>query len=155
LDREKQKDVVSQRRGRGRPRLPKDDAKARIVPVRFDLDDFRLLTTVAKANNETLSEWIRKTLRTQAETSMFGRTLHEAMKIVLLQQPDMIASTSAIAAEIARTGLYRRKDGKAPKKNQIGARARKYPELFAFVAPQTIRLIGNPHIPAPREEKRR
>ena len=154
MHREKQKEAVSQKRGRGRPRLPKDDAKARIVPVRFDLDDFRLVTTVAKANNESLSEWIRKTLRTQAETSMFGRTLHEAMKTVLLQQPDMIASTSAIAAEIARAGLYRRKDGKTPKKNQIGARARKYPELFAFIAPQTIRLIGNPHIPAPREEKR-
>ena len=150
MDREKQKEAVIQKTGKGgRPRLPKDDAKARIVPVRFDLDDFRLVTTVAKANNESLSEWIRKTLRTQAETSMFGRTLHEAMKIVLLQQPDMIASTSTIAAEIARTGLYRRKDGKTPKKNQIGARARKYPGLFAFVAPQTIRLI-----PAPREEKR-
>ena len=73
MDREKQKEAVIQKTGRGgRPRLPKDDAKARIVPVRFDLDDFRLVTTVAKANNESLSEWIRKTLRTQAETSMFG-----------------------------------------------------------------------------------
>jgi hypothetical protein len=155
LDSEKHIQALSKKRPRkGRPKLPKGDAKARIVPVRFDRDDLRLVSAAAKANNEGLSEWIRKILRTQAETFMFGSTLHEAMKTVLLQQPDMVASTSTIAAEIARTGLYRRKDGKAPKKNQIGARARKYPRLFAFVAPQTIRLICKPHIPAPREEKR-
>jgi hypothetical protein len=46
----------------GRPKLPKDSAKARIVPVRFKPGDLRLITAAAKASKQTLSEWIRSTL---------------------------------------------------------------------------------------------
>lgn len=72
---------------------------------------------------------------------MFKRTLHEAMRKILLEQPDQTATTSLIADEIDQKRLYLRGDGHAAGKKQIGARARKYPELFAFVAPQTIKLV--------------
>jgi hypothetical protein len=46
----------------GRPKLPKGDAKGRIVPVRFKADDLKRITATAKASKMTLSEWIRSTL---------------------------------------------------------------------------------------------
>ncbi len=46
----------------GRPKLPKGDAKGRIVPVRFNTDDLKRITAQAKANKMTVSEWIRNTL---------------------------------------------------------------------------------------------
>jgi len=47
----------------GRPQLPKGEAKGRIVPVRFKPDDLKVMTAAAKASKQTLSEWIRSTLR--------------------------------------------------------------------------------------------
>jgi uncharacterized protein (DUF1778 family) len=49
-------------RGPGRPPLPKNHAKAKIVPVRFKPDEFKAITKAAKASRQTLSEWIRSTL---------------------------------------------------------------------------------------------
>jgi hypothetical protein len=46
----------------GRPKLPKGEAKGRIVPVRFNTEDIKAIEAAAKANNQTLSEWIRSTL---------------------------------------------------------------------------------------------
>lgn len=46
----------------GRPRLSKKEAKARIVPVRFNPDDLKAITAAAKARKQTLSEWIRHAL---------------------------------------------------------------------------------------------
>ena len=46
----------------GRPTLPKGHAKAHIVPVRFNPDDLRRIETAAKANKQTVSEFIRTTL---------------------------------------------------------------------------------------------
>jgi hypothetical protein len=46
----------------GRPALPKGQAKARIVPVRFNADDLRAIEAAAKAKKLTLSEWIRSAL---------------------------------------------------------------------------------------------
>jgi predicted HicB family RNase H-like nuclease len=46
----------------GRPSLPKGDAKARIVPVRFKPDEFKAISRAAKASKQSLSEWIRGTL---------------------------------------------------------------------------------------------
>lgn len=55
---------MSQKRTRkvGRPKLPKGEAKGRIVPVRFTADDIRAVAASAKASNQTVSEWIRSTL---------------------------------------------------------------------------------------------
>jgi hypothetical protein len=46
----------------GRPVLPKGHAKARIVPVRFKLEEFKAITGAAKASKKNVSEWIRCTL---------------------------------------------------------------------------------------------
>lgn len=45
----------------GRPKLPKGEAKGRIVPVRFTAEDLKAMTQAARANNQSLSEWIRST----------------------------------------------------------------------------------------------
>jgi hypothetical protein len=46
----------------GRPRMPKGEAKGRIVPVRFTADDLKAMAAAAKANNQTVSQWIRSTI---------------------------------------------------------------------------------------------
>jgi predicted HicB family RNase H-like nuclease len=46
----------------GRPKLPRGEAKGRIVPVRFNADDLKAIEAAAKAKKLTLSEWIRSTL---------------------------------------------------------------------------------------------
>jgi hypothetical protein len=46
----------------GRPKLPKGNAKGRIVPVRFSNDDIKRIESAAKASHKTVSEWIRETL---------------------------------------------------------------------------------------------
>ncbi len=46
----------------GRPALPKGHAKAKIVPVRFNPEEFKAMSRAAKAGKQTLSEWIRGTL---------------------------------------------------------------------------------------------
>ena len=51
----------------GRPKLPKGAAKGRIVPVRFAPDDLKAIAAQAKASKQTVSEWIRSTLRTVAD----------------------------------------------------------------------------------------
>jgi len=43
----------------GRPKMPKGEAKGRIVPVRFTHDDLKVMAAAAKASNQTVSEWIR------------------------------------------------------------------------------------------------
>ena len=43
----------------GRPKLPKGEAKGRIVPVRFNANDLKRIESAAKANEKTVSEWIR------------------------------------------------------------------------------------------------
>lgn len=51
----------------GRPKLPKGEAKGKIVPVRFDSDDVKRITSAASAKDQTLSEWIRETLNSALE----------------------------------------------------------------------------------------
>ena len=46
----------------GRPKLPKGEAKGRIVPVRFKPEDLKAIEAAAKANNQTVSEWVRSTI---------------------------------------------------------------------------------------------
>jgi len=46
----------------GRPKLPRGQAKRRIVPVRFAPDDLRAMESKARAAKQSLSEWIRSTL---------------------------------------------------------------------------------------------
>lgn len=46
----------------GRPKLPKGEAKGKIVPIRFAPDDLKAVTAAAKASKQTISQWIRSTL---------------------------------------------------------------------------------------------
>ena len=46
----------------GRPKLPKGEAKGRIVPVRFNAIDIKAVMAAAKASNQTVSDWIRSTV---------------------------------------------------------------------------------------------
>jgi predicted DNA binding CopG/RHH family protein len=46
----------------GRPKMPKGQAKGRIVPVRFNSGSIKAVETAAKAKGLTVSEWIRSTL---------------------------------------------------------------------------------------------
>ena len=46
----------------GRPKMPKGEAKGRIVPVRFNAEDLKAITSAAKGSKQSLSEWIRTTL---------------------------------------------------------------------------------------------
>jgi hypothetical protein len=48
---------------RGRPALPKGHVKANIVPMRLKDEELKAFSKAAKANNLTLSEWMRDTLR--------------------------------------------------------------------------------------------
>ena len=43
----------------GRPKLPKGEAKGRIVPIRFNANDLKRIESAAKADQKTVSEWIR------------------------------------------------------------------------------------------------
>jgi hypothetical protein len=128
---------------RGRPRMAKEDAKGKIVPVRFELDDYKLVTAAAKVGKQTLSAWIRHTLRTAAEVQMFDGMLHKAMMIVLWERDSRTATTREISNEIERRQLYLRKDGETARAKQINARVRQYPELFRFIEPGLVQLVGN------------
>lgn len=51
----------------GRPKLPKGEAKGRIVPVRFSADEVKRITARAAANDQRVSEWIRAAITTAME----------------------------------------------------------------------------------------
>jgi len=46
----------------GRPKLPKGEAKGKIVPIRFTKAEAEQLVKAANRNNQALSEWIRRTV---------------------------------------------------------------------------------------------
>ena len=46
----------------GRPKLPKGEAKGKLVAMRFNADDLKRVEAAARANNKTVSEWMRSTL---------------------------------------------------------------------------------------------
>lgn len=69
--------------------------------------------------------------------------LHEAIEVILKDQPNVKASTRLIADEIATRDLYKRKDGSRAKASQINARVRCYPQLFTFADPGIVQLVRN------------
>jgi predicted HicB family RNase H-like nuclease len=46
----------------GRPKLPRGEAKGKIVPVRFTGEALKAMEAAAKARKQNVSEWIRSTL---------------------------------------------------------------------------------------------
>jgi len=53
---------MPKRRKVGRPKLPKNEAKGRIVPVRFTLEDLKAMEAKAREKDQTISQWIRSTV---------------------------------------------------------------------------------------------
>ena len=51
----------------GRPKLPKGEAKGKIVALRFSADDLKRVSAAAKAKKLSVSEWIRSTLNAAME----------------------------------------------------------------------------------------
>ena len=51
----------------GRPKMPKGEAKGRIVPVRFTADDLKAIALRAKAEHQNISEWIRSMIHAKIE----------------------------------------------------------------------------------------
>lgn len=51
----------------GRPKLPKHEAKGKIVPVRFAAEELDRVYRAAEASNQTVSQWIRSTLAAATE----------------------------------------------------------------------------------------
>jgi len=54
--------VSQNKRKPGRPRLPKGEAKGKIVPIRFTKAEAARLAEPAESNNQSVSEWIRRTV---------------------------------------------------------------------------------------------
>ncbi len=50
----------------GRPKLPKGEAKGRIVPVRFTPNELRAMGSSARLSKESISEWLRRVLPREA-----------------------------------------------------------------------------------------
>lgn len=46
----------------GRPKLPKGEAKGKIMPVRLAADRIKAVEAAAKANKQTVSDWVRSTI---------------------------------------------------------------------------------------------
>lgn len=46
----------------GRPKLPKGEAKGKIIALRFDPNYLKQIDAAAKASKQSRSEWIRSTL---------------------------------------------------------------------------------------------
>ncbi len=70
-------------------------------------------------------------------------TLHEAMRIILLQQPQHTATLQVLSDENRRQDLYRKNkgDGLYPVPDQFKLRTFHYPE-FQFLPPDTVRYVG-------------
>jgi uncharacterized protein (DUF1778 family) len=54
----------------GRPKLSAEEAKGKIVPVRFAPDEFERIAEAASAANQTVSQWIRSAVRIAAKMKL-------------------------------------------------------------------------------------
>jgi predicted HicB family RNase H-like nuclease len=46
----------------GRPKLPKGEAKGKMVNIRFAAERIKAVEAAAKAKNQSVSEWVRSTI---------------------------------------------------------------------------------------------
>jgi predicted HicB family RNase H-like nuclease len=61
------KQPKEKKRKPGRPKLPKHEAKDKIVPVRFAPEDLERVYQAAEKAEQTVSQWIRSTLSAAIE----------------------------------------------------------------------------------------
>jgi hypothetical protein len=61
--------VANQQKPRkvGRPKLPKGEAKGKIVPIRFTKAEHERISKAARTKEQGVSEWIRSTLLADLE----------------------------------------------------------------------------------------
>ncbi len=71
------------------------------------------------------------------------RTLHEAMKEILLEKPNKTMHASDLANEIFNKKLYFKKDGTKAGYNQVRARCGQYPDIFEALPGNYIKLLDN------------
>ena len=69
-------------------------------------------------------------------------TLHEAVAVVLLKQPDKTATFQEIENEIEKRNLFPERKGGIPLAEQVRLRTTvtRYKILFKFIKPDTIKL---------------
>ena len=82
----------------GRPKLPKGEAKGRIVPVRFTADDLREMSSSAKLRQESISEWLRRVL--PRETKHKGYLIQLAVRTA---EPSGFKTQGWIINQLANT----------------------------------------------------
>jgi hypothetical protein len=76
----------------GRPKLPKGEAKGRIVPVRFTARDLKAMESAAKAKDQTLSEWVRSASRAVLGSKVLIQQTNELIE----QSSDLLNRGSAL-----------------------------------------------------------
>lgn len=69
-------------------------------------------------------------------------TLHEAMKLVLAEQPERTMHAASLAEMIYARRLYVQRDGGMARPNQIRARCGHYVDLFEVLPGNLIKLRG-------------
>ena len=84
---------------------------------------------------------ILKTFIKIGELLMNKFKLHEAIVIILQEQPNHTASTQFISDEIYRRKLYLKRDGNKAEAFQMFLRAKNYPHMFELIDRQTIKLL--------------
>lgn len=62
------KQLKQSKRKPGRPKLDAQQAKAKIVPVRFAAEELERIYRAAESSNQTVSQWIRSTLKAATGT---------------------------------------------------------------------------------------
>jgi hypothetical protein len=78
-------------------------------------------------------------------------TLHEAMRVVLLQQSNAWTRIDDLTHEIARQGLYRRRDGLPASTHDVSARSCSYRDWFVRL--EYVIRLRDPAAPPPRRKK--
>jgi uncharacterized protein (DUF1778 family) len=51
----------------GRPKLPKGEAKGKVLGLRFTAEEVKKVTAAARAKKQTVSDWMRSTLNAAME----------------------------------------------------------------------------------------
>jgi hypothetical protein len=140
------------RAGNVRELAPSSDSIARPSAVRSEAHEKSMTDCRTPFNTElvVVKFEIRRPLTPGAAHVSLDRmsnlveTLHDAIEVVLADQPDRTASTAFISQEIERRKLWTRpKDGRYPEPFQIRLRARKpeYSDRFEMPDDKTVRLI--------------
>jgi hypothetical protein len=67
----KRRGTLAQKKAKiGRPKLPKGEAKGKIMPVRFAASEIRAIESAARVSNQSVSEWVRGVLRKSLQESV-------------------------------------------------------------------------------------